>query len=248
MFEIHGQFPDQAESKYLWRYMNTAQYADLLQTSELHLSRADSFSDPWEGAPSPVNHALRPDLYGERFEVMAPGLRMLFQHARTYTFINCWYAADIESAAMWSLYDREGRGVAVRTTPDRLQEALKGPQPVYGTKVRYVDYNIAFIPENNVMLPYVYKRASFKHEDEYRLIRSWSPKALRIENDTVVESEPDGPPGGLREETDLEMLVEHVFVSPEAPPWVVRVIERLTDTYRGTWDVSRSEMGVDPVF
>lgn len=201
MYETHPDLPDVDDGVSLWRYVDLYRYLDLLQTAELHLTRADQMEDRWEGAYSEVNVAARPHLYAEHWDVMSASMETMYRHARTHTYLNCWYMGDAESYAMWKLYDAAGKGVAVRTTAGRLKQALIGGHqpPIAGAKVTYVDYASSFIPEGNLFFPYVHKRLSFEFEREYRLLAMWSPKALEVDDqNTVIKSGLDDPPPFLR--------------------------------------------------
>ncbi|MFC7532323.1 hypothetical protein [Actinoplanes sp. GCM10030250] len=249
MYESHSDLPDIDEATPLWRYMDLPRFVDLLQSRELHLARADKMQDRWEGAYGPTNAAMRPQVYGEHFDAMQEQLPKVAVHARTHIFLNCWYASDCESAAMWSIYDREGRGVAVRTTKQRLLKSLTGSNRVHGATVQYVDYSNHWIPEGNLFNPFLFKRRSFEHEREYRLLTLWSPKAIRVdEHNTVIEAEPDNPPIGLRETIDLTEMVDQIFVSPEASGWFHRVVQQLVKDYGHSWAVQHSDLSSDPIY
>jgi len=251
-YETHPDLPDiEDPGTVLWRYVDLYKWLDLLQTSELHLTRADQMEDRWEGSYSEVNLALRPSLYGEQWAIMAPAMPQMYQHGRTHTYLNCWYLGSGESYAMWKIYDAAGKGVAIRTTAGRLKESLIGPcRPViFGAKVQYADYGKSFIPEKNLFLPYIYKRSSFSHESEYRLLAMWSPKVLEMdEQNRAICREPDLPPLFLREHVNLDRLVEAVYVSPDAPDWVARVVREVTGKYMPHLDVRHSDLAADPVY
>lgn len=251
MFATHPDLPDLLDDDaVLWRYVDTSRYVDLLRTSELHLARADSVSDTWEGSFSQRNLELRPTIYGEHYAQIAAAMTQMYAFARTHVFLSCWYVAPIESAAMWTIYDREQRGVAIRTTHGRIRQALHGHQEVYGCTVEYVDYASTFIPENNLFSPYRYKRASFEHEHEFRLISSWFVKTVPKEpgSSEGIPVEPDFPPPFLREAVALETLIECVRVSPEAPDWVVDGITDVTAKYGYRWPVGKSDLASGPIF
>jgi hypothetical protein len=250
VYESHPQLPDNmAEEMSLWRYMDLPRFVDLLQSRELHLARADQMQDRWEGAYGPTNAAMRPEVYGEHYDAMVTQFADVMVNARRLVFLNCWYAADFESAAMWSIYDREGRGVAIRTTKQQLHKSLAGAKPVYGASVQYVDYSTQWIPEGNIFNPFLFKRRSFEHEREYRLLSLWGAKAIRVdENNPVIETEPDTPPTGIRETVDLTELVKQVFVSPEASGWFHKVVQRLVKDYGHAWEVEHSDLSGDPIY
>jgi hypothetical protein len=121
-YETHPSLPDIDDpDTVLWRYVDLYRWLDLLQTSELHLTRADQMEDRWEGAYGEVNIAVRPSLYGERWAKVAPAMARMYAHGRTHTYLNCWYIGAGESYAMWKIYDAAGKGVAIRTTAARLK-------------------------------------------------------------------------------------------------------------------------------
>jgi hypothetical protein len=251
-YETHPQLRDiEDDDTVLWRYMDLYRYLDLLQTAELHLTRADQMEDRWEGAYGPLNVTMRPTVYAESWEMMAPHFEGIYLHARTHTYLNCWYMGDHESYAMWKLYDATGKGVAIRTTAGRLKASLIGERmpPLSGAMVQYVDYAATYIPEGNLFFPYVRKRVSFAHESEYRLLGMWSPQALEVdERNTAVRHAPDIPPLFQREPIDVTKLVEVVYVSPDAPSWVVRVISEVTRKYPADIEVHQSDLAADPVY
>jgi hypothetical protein len=251
-YKAHPNLPDIKDpDTVLWRYVDLYKWLDLLQTSELHLTRADQMEDRWEGAYSEVNIAARPSVYGENWPIMAPVMSAMYQHGRTHTYLNCWYMGEGESYAMWKIYDAAGKGVAIRTTAGRLKESLIGTRqpPICGAMVQYVDYTKTFIPEGNLFLPYMHKRPSFSYENEYRLLAMWSPEVLEMDEQKVAtRTEPDVPPPFLREPVQLDRLVEAVYVSPDSPDWVARVVRQATGMYMSSLDIRHSDLAADPVY
>ena len=249
-FEPHPDLPGGLPSDtVVWRHVDLYKWLDLLQTSELHLARADQMDDRWEGAYSEVNVRDRPSLYGEHWEGMAPAIQGMATWARSRVYMNCWYVGTIESYAMRKIYDAAGKGVAIRSTLERLSESLQGDVKVHGGAVQYVDYSQMFIPEGNLLFPFVMKRQSFSHENEYRLLAMWFPEVLEVdENQRAIRSAPDVPPPFLREPVDLERLIEAVYVTPDAPDWVADVVVDVTHRYMPTLNVHHSDLAADPVW
>ena len=83
--------------------------------------------------------------------------------------VNCWHMSDVESAAMWRLYATARNSVALLTRFHLLTYVL--PETVYVGKLRYIDYTKDRIPEGNVFYPIMYKRKSFEHERELRVVK-----------------------------------------------------------------------------
>jgi hypothetical protein len=71
---------------------------------------------------------------------------------------------------MWEIYQRDGRGVAICTTWVELMTSSTAERKIYGGRITYADYESTFIPEGNHFSAFMYKRQSFGHEREVRLL------------------------------------------------------------------------------
>lgn len=247
MDDGHPSFENRpADAEPVWRYMDLARYLSLIQSSALHFARADQMSDRWEGSYGELNVTLRPQMYGEHYE-------MMFAHAHSRRVallqgihLNCWHLSNIESAAMWDIYQREGRGVAVRSSWGRLTRSIRSERSVYGAKVRYVDYRTSFIPEGNVFDAFMYKRESFSHEREVRLAMMTGVTAPNPDEEgTLINLGPEAPV--LPVEVDLGELIETVYVAPDAPDWIGDVVESVTRRYGFQFPVQHSDLATDPI-
>lgn len=214
----------------LWRYTDLYRLLDLMQSSELHFTRADKMEDRWEGSFGKPNVETSPYPYGALWPT---------EYARKHTYLSCWHTGLHESYAMWKLYDPAGKGVAIKTTAGALHNSLVSESEVFGSPVQYVDYKTTWIPEHDPVLPFVHKRMSFAHENEYRLISVWQPRAA---------GEPDDPPPYLREPIDLPQLIQQVYISPDSPPWVAEVVKKATLAYRPDFAVVQSDLLEDPIY
>lgn len=191
----------------LWHYFEFVRLLDLLRTKELYFTRADRLDDHWEGALGSAAVARR-----ER-DRQAGGLRealastpVLYDWSRKTVYLNCWHRCEYESAAMWAQYGSTGRGVAVKTTGARMKAALGGPHRVVAAGVQYVDYSveqgIKYVDSSD---PYRYKRRSFEHEREVRLVVQLVKGPL----DGTVDT-----PGNVRQSVDLDGLIDSIHVAP----------------------------------
>ena len=130
-------------SEPLWRYFKTDRLAESLRSRTLHFPSARQFEDPFEGALAIQPHDWPVDpRYGE-----LEGDEGAFEELRRLTKISCWHRADYESDAMWKLYAAGRKGVAIRTTAERLGASLQpfrlapnyAEEVPYWGNVRYVD-------------------------------------------------------------------------------------------------------------
>lgn len=222
----------------VWRYMDLARFVSLLSSRALFLTRSDLLADKWEGAYSPMNYRKRqsgPLGWSPRFDEIE-SIR------RQRMFISSWHVSPRESAAMWELYQRDGRGVAVQTSWGRLTTSVKGSRSLLvGALVEYMDYDESRVPEDNLFLPFARKRLSFEHEREARLIL-WSEASTNMHLAHAAIGAP-----GLPIDADLDVLIQRVYVAPDSPNWVVDVVNSLVAQYGWEFEVVRSDLYDGPL-
>lgn len=77
----------------------------------------------------------------------------------------------------------------------------------------------------------------------------WTPGVLETDADgKAIRRESDVPPPFLREAIDLDRLVEAVYVSPDAPSWVARVVAEVTGKYMPGLSIRHSDLAAEPVY
>lgn len=250
----------------IWRYMDLTKFLSLLEDDALHFSRIDHQSDDYEGSITRAMLAeqrqkwayLTDEEYAKHFKRPIDKEAMKTNFA--YIFLNCWHMNEGESAAMWSLYQGgQPQGLAVRSTFRRLAESITDECPIRITPVKYIDYDRNSIP-TTPYLQYIYKRRSFDHERELRALyiadrlksvpvppEEIDPNAKWHSTLKTIEVDPPDP-GGVKIRTDLDRLVERVYVSPQARPWYAELIRSLLRRYGRQWAVQHSSMDADPVY
>ena len=141
----------------------------------------------------------------------------------------CWYAADIESMAMWHIYGREG--VAIRTTARRIDECLFNQ---FGAEGRGIISRIGYYPlpteeSWRLLRPYLVKEGCYRHECEVRVVLSrigddYPELGRKVHDPTQAayvaemnEYEQDDDKGGLIEMNGSE-LIDEIRMSPFMPP------------------------------
>jgi hypothetical protein len=220
-------YPDSLKGLTLWRYMGLEKLLDLLQRRSLYFAQLKSFRDPYEGM---VPIALRTPVIdvSQMPDDGSTGWREFVLHfesvrdekIRDELYVSCWHSNPGETAAMWSLYSRTS-GLAIRTTSDRFAHALRNCLPeVELAAVEYAD----IVSGMAAGTPWSIKRPSFQHEMEIR----------------AVIRDPDCNAGGLLVPVDLEALIEEVYISPEAEPWITCVVKNVIAKYGLETNVQRS--------
>lgn len=175
----------------LWRYMSVSRFRQLLTSKKMRFTRADQFSDNWDGMlPPSVLSALAKAKSSSSSQITMPALipysdspiseefmiRMLTYDQKTEAYVSCWSANRGESAAMWDLYSPRGRGVAIKSSVGRLMESLSAsPLRMIIGKVQYArtrsKHTDGIIHLADTALgPLFIKRVEFKHETEVRVM------------------------------------------------------------------------------
>ncbi len=239
----------------LWRYQDFSKFVSLLDSGKLFFTRADSFDDPFECARG--FNFQKDAVYSEmekylRFSVISKlrdagnkhpsddeiemelkkemdKLVKRQEEKRKEFFVSCWHENERESEGMWKLYTSAlSQGVAIQTTVERLCYSLKNDRFEIG-KVNYVTFDK---PLTDTQVPVWYKRDVFAHEREVRVV---------IKDSTYTNN-------GMPVETNLDTLIEKIYVSPTAPDWLAGLVKRVALQYRLDKPVEHSRLNDKPCY
>ena len=261
-----SEFPEafelpEDEDRYIWRYMDLSKFLSLLQ-GNLYFPRADHLGDDDYECTLPRGNAKIP--YDNRIlhfgrmltkqEIEAIDFVEKFEtdftniatQVRQSCYVSCWHINQSESAAMWKLYLSKNEGVAVRSTTGRLLKVTENyrgaSQPgcrgcISIGKVRYIDFEEEAIPLNSYLNLLMYKRSSFRHEEELRAVH-WG----------LIESGEICSAAGKSLAIDLSTLIEHVFVAPTSQSWFEGLVTDLVQQrFCLELPVARSAMARGPL-
>ena len=244
MYQPHELFNPPPQNAILWRYMDFAKFISLLDKQALFFVRADKLGDPFEGSYTRVNVEVRPKIYeGQIPEHALTALADFTREARRFTTISCWRWNSNESAGMWRQYSSGVYGIAIKTTFRALADALTGEDDVFIGTVDYVDYETAFIREDNLLAPFLHKRTSFESEREVRAINIQIPL-----KDGASDLSKDIYDVGDYQPIDLNGLVSEIVVAPSEEKWVFELVESVTRKYGLTAPVRMSALSHEPVW
>jgi hypothetical protein len=235
--------------------MDFAKFVSLIDSGSLFFPRVDRLQDPFEGSWPRVNVENRtanvPDLMSsEARESFLEAMRDKSETSKQwprYFAVSCWHMNEHESEAMWRLYLKDDKGVAVQSTYGKLKNVLDKPEePVYLGMVKYVDYDSEVINDGNIMNPLAHKRKSFEHEREVRALVGRLPtktngSGFDFDRDTIQG-------GGVQVKIDVCELVERVYIAPVAPSWFEALMKSVLKRYGYDFEVQRSKLNEDPVF
>ncbi|MES9903231.1 MAG: hypothetical protein ABW168_11240 [Sedimenticola sp.] len=221
------------------RYMDFASYAFILQNSGLHCARGDQFEDKFEGSYPLKN---KDDFSEYDFNN---------EDWKKFAIISCWNHSEHESDAMWRLYGLTKNSIAIETTYDSLKK-LAVDNTANLCTVKYIDYIQDKAPILMVSDVFEYKRSSFSHESELRIIKFKYPPEPIVNGTQAVSRPREGeemPKKGKLFEVDLNSFITKVIISPYADMWFYDVVKKLT-ACSGVKKklVNHSELRRDPVY
>jgi len=201
----------------VWRYMDFTKFVDLLSTGSLFFCRSDKLGDPFEGAvPAAFVNKMtfHSEIPSKEYEKELEMYYELGTEFRKYVFVSCWHRNDYESAALWRLYLKSDEGIALLSSENRLHTSTRDKRyDTWFVPVQYIDYDRDDPPVPTRMAPFRYKRKSFEHEKEVRLV--WFAP-MQDENGEVA---PPPSETGVRVKVDLNRLIRAVYVSPTSADW-----------------------------
>ncbi len=253
MFTEHQAFelPQNKEVK-IWRYMDLPKFVYILDCNSLYFCRADKFNDEYEGSlPKPNVEARNQDPLFQRkgtasdgkVETIGETMSRFHRISRSKACINAWHMNGHESASMWQLYCSNNYGIAIQSTYSKLCKSFDGyARPIFIGVVKYIDYDREPIPSGNSFYPLLHKRKSYKHENELRAIITFEEKEKEL---TAMWQEPEE--SGIVVSCDLDILIENVYVAPNAPDWFFKIVQSISSKYMAV-PIHYSKLGEEPLF
>lgn len=203
----------------------------------MRFSRADKFEDTQEGyvGLEALLSTVPPELHEKAKQAL--------HRQNLECFVSCWHLSSSESLAMWKVYGANAFSVAVVSNVGNvmsvchdycadLSAAGMFGEVVYDNYVSDGTLNVDTLglpfghkelPIPKSMLTLFMKAKAFSYEQEWRVVlnkKNVRDPAIRV------------PIGNIEE------FVEHIYVSPEAPDWMVSAIEKLVRDQFGLSRVS----------
>ncbi len=206
--------------------MDFTKFVSLIDSSRLYFTRPDKFDDPFEGSVPKRN--------------LVPFLSGYCRNMREEVAINCWHLSEYESAAIWKLYLKSDEGIAIQSTYSRLRQSFINSEPIFLGTVTYIDYEKDEMVGGHVFTPHLHKRRSFEHEREVRAIID---KTLTGDKKNQITIE-----HGVKIKVDLELLIDKIYVAPNAPNWLSDLVEAVVNRYGYNFKVVHSDLNKQPIF
>jgi hypothetical protein len=224
--------PDNLESK-VWRYMDLAKFAQMLEYRGLFFVRLDRLLDPFEGFNGVRGRSLLSifDDDPRSREKVREFFQSNFVDGRQRIIVNCWCLSDWESAAMWTQFGKTADAVCVRSTYAKLRQTL--PRDI---KLGLVEYGREY--PTHLMEAAFYKSEEYRYENEVRAVTF-----------NAGDDEDSLPEYGKWIDVSLDQLIEAIYVAPTANVWLGELVKRMLRTYGiGDTPVFESALRESPSF
>jgi len=154
---------------------------------------------------------------------------------------------------MWKLYSTEHAGVAIVSTPLRMEEAVD--LTPYHTAilgpVEYLDFEMqdGSLPFGKKARPGFLKRKSFEHEKEVRgMIYVEEQLPNLILSPEYVQDLRESMPLGIDVKVKLKQLIQEIYISPLSASYFSDVVAILSDRHGVADLLRRSTLLGEPVY
>lgn len=229
--------PKDQDSK-IWRYMDFSKFCSMMLNNSLWFSRLDCYKDPFEGywpyymVQDSLDLINSKNKSTER-ELTTKEFIKAVESTKRRMVACCFHINPFESEAMWNLYVKNGEGIAIQTTVNRLIDCFKDAEGFqYIGKTRYLDFKDKDIKEPRLSdyQAALIKRSSFEHEKELRVLIK-NPNGLDKFDFEQVEREKDTFSAineynefipsqlGVNIKINLKILIENIYISPTSQDW-----------------------------
>lgn len=235
------------DSQAIWRFLDFAQFVDLLDRKSLFFARIDTLEDPYAGLSEDTVFAVRTlpeELMRLAEQAGAPPPKkgrlerwwsrkaqeseqaQLIDTIRNYrpagmVWANCWHATGPDEVALWKMYQAAGKRVAVRSSIGKLRGAL-GTGSELAVSVDFVRY-LEPAELRGLSEPIdraLAKARSLAYEREVRAIVTRAAASVQ------------GCLGrGVCVPVNVAALIDEVAVSPAADEWLRDLAGRVLRTY-----------------
>ena len=227
--------------------MDMAKFIDLLEHKTLFFSRSDKLEDQFEGSITYNRLKLEKAVMNINYLQNSTISSTNSKKSRENFYINCWHKRDHESFAMWQIYGKSTKSIAIVSKVKQLKKVLLNHNEINKgleiEQVYYIDYqkdDFEVIPVKHYR--FFHKLKAFNYEHEVRAVIEFL-----TENDSSQKIEFSEM--GITVSVNLNRLINEIVISPFAPLWFQKLIEDLVNIrYNLKKTVSYSVLEKSPIF
>lgn len=219
MYKEHNALMKPTTNCKLWQYMSFSKFVNLL-IGKMYFRRLDSFEDVFEGQWPKMNKKYIEYVKEKEGDTIGSFTEL----GRKLLYVSCFHKSDAETAFMWKQYANTD-GIAIYTSFERLRESFtECDQDLFISDVNYIDYTKeAIFDMSNMLVPAIYKRDSFRFEQEVRCISMLDDLHTNMyyrEESNNKKIDFDKLPVGIKLPVNLFKLIEKIYISPYAEGYI----------------------------
>jgi|BioPla2DNA2_1021312.scaffolds.fasta_scaffold29096_2 hypothetical protein len=223
----------------VWRYMDFTKFVSMLENGGLFFSRLDKMGDQLEMTFPKKNFNKLKSIYNKTFGKTLDNVsaeefwKFVYSFSKATCLVNCWHINEYESAAMWTSYLKTNEGIAIQSTHTRLKNSFSEDDNVQLLKVKYIDYEIDEIEQEDIVTLATHKRKSYEHEKELRAIVIGQMEKKNLK--PMYEF-------GKTIKVDLNQLIEKIYVAPNSANWFYDLINAVQRKYDFSFEIVKSDI------
>ena len=227
-----GNPPRPTNDKVIWRYLSLDKYLDLLLTKTIKFTQVEIAADQLEISLMLKRLEQNGNLDGR--ENILESASHFINILRKSHYINCWTGKEHECRSLWFSYLGESRlGVAIKSTVGQVREHIVWGD--YGVNCNEVIYRDTFDDteelQNNIKLLNS-KALAYSSESEIRFSVNESlmhlPEGELSETNPPVLIAPNSLPKVISFNSDLQSMINEVWISPYCQEWQLDMLKNLT--------------------
>ena len=259
MYKEHWAIENVSNGEIIYRFQTLPKFLFLIETSQLHFTRADKFNDKLEGSLPEENIIIR----NQKNMDLPIKVREIFEKSEKYSnemnkrffFINSWISRKIPEY-MWDKYSDKQYGIAIKSSIKKLKDSITEDveNAVYLGKTKYIDYRKDILSGKHHIEVFLHKDISFQPENEIRaIIQKYclnvngekfilDPNYDKLPNISSVDYESNHYENGFNIRIKPEVLIEKIIISPNASQWYVDLIKNILKRYELNKPISSSRI------
>lgn len=213
MYKEHQNFRlPENNNEVIWRYMDLWKFEYLLKTQSFYFSTIKNMGDKFEGRiPDFIANIWIQNLKEQGYQSVSEVIEMLKSHELVLNYnILSWNISKNESFALWKIYTKNIKAIAIKSTVQRLKESLNiNPFWQFIGVMNYYSDPTDFDFKSNIMNLTINKFNYYCFENELRMLNI-IPADLKSDYPEINKGDDILVP------VDLDCLIDSIYLAPNA--------------------------------
>jgi hypothetical protein len=235
----------------IWKYTDIIHLVAMLKQGRLYLHPLWRYDDLTEGVPTDTEIELFRH-FSDRFYGDQTTFRHTYDAHRHLAAVSCWHKNEQESMAMWKIFSESGKGIAIKSTREKLEKAFSDNPNISVYDIEYVDKSSSItikgpLPEVSHFMKY--KSKAYEYERELRAVyldlSELVNENIRMSDGSIISRpsiEQSKRKAGIFLPVKLEELFDCIIISPFVRKYEFEVLSDVIGKYKADLKVEHSEL------